>query len=105
MDSPVRLTFNRSVDPTSLNSTTLTVLRKGSTTPVPGIVTYDAATRTATFTPTVNMQRDWTYIVTALGGAQGIRDNTGLVMASSFVSQFYTTDILAVLESVGVIFG
>ena len=92
VDSPVRLTFNRSVDPTSLNSTTLTVLRKGSTTPVPGIVTYDAATRTATFTPTVNMQRDWTYIVTALGGAQGIRDNTGLVMASSFVSQFYTTD-------------
>ncbi len=95
LNSPVRITFNKAVDPASINGTTFTVTRKGATTPVPGNVTYDAATRTATFTPTVSMLANWTYNVVVLGGPQGVRDLSGIVMASSATSVFYTTDTQA----------
>ena len=93
--SAIRVTFTKPVDPASLTTATLTLIRKSTTTPVPATVSYDPATRTATLTPSVALLPNWTYAVTVLGGPEGIRGLDGIVMSASKTSVFYTTDTLA----------
>ncbi|GDY22131.1 hypothetical protein LBMAG56_34780 [Verrucomicrobiota bacterium] len=92
--SAIRVTFTKPVDPASITTATLTVIRKSTTTPVPATVSYDPATRTATLTPTVALLPNWTYTATVLGGPEGIRGLDGIVMSATQTSVFYTTDTL-----------
>ena len=45
--------------------------------PVPGVVTYSSATRSATFDPTANLLPDTRYTATLTGGTEGVRDIAG----------------------------
>src|SRR4029078_2497127 len=57
---------------------------------VTATVSYDAATRTATLTPSASLPLGRTYTVTVAGGAAGVKDAAGSAMAADFTSSFST---------------
>ena len=59
---------------------------------VPGAVSYDAATRTATFSPTSALAASATYSISARGGSSDprVKDIVGNALAATFTSTFTT---------------
>lgn len=90
----MQVVFSKDMDPATINATTLTLIRKTTTTVLPATITYNPATRTATLTPTVPLKTDWTYIATVIGGAAGVKDLGGLALANTTTWSFYTTDTI-----------
>jgi hypothetical protein len=72
----VSVVFSETMSPSTIASATFG-LSGGS--PVSGSVTYDSATRTATFTPSATLASGTTYTVTL---STGIQDSEGVAMAS-----------------------
>jgi alpha-tubulin suppressor-like RCC1 family protein len=68
-DSAIRATFTRAMDPSTI--TTATFFLSGGVT---GSVTYDAPSRTATFTPSANLDTGTTYTATI---TTGVKDASG----------------------------
>src|SRR5450631_4191889 len=69
----IRATFSGAMDPASITSTTFTVQPSGPPLgqKVVGVVSYDAATRTATFTPPAsNLAASTTYTATITTGTK-----------------------------------
>lgn len=85
----VSATFSEPVDPTTINATSFTVRATASGTAVAGTVTYNAATRVATFTPSVPLATNTAYTVTIAGT---VRDLAGNQMGANFQSTFTTGD-------------
>ena len=90
----ITVVFSKDMDPATINPSTLTLIRKTTTTVLPATVTYNPATRTATLTPSAPLKTDWTYVPTVVGGAAGVKDLGGLALASSVTWSFYSTDTL-----------
>jgi hypothetical protein len=82
----VSATFSEPMDP--LMITALTFLVKKGTTPVTGIVLYNGQTRTAIFTPSVDLDHSTTYAVTITTGAENL---AGTPKASDDVWNFTTS--------------
>lgn len=80
---PIRVTFSEALDPATVGRETF-VVSSGS--PVAGIVTYDSATFSAIFTPSVPLRSATQYAVTLAV----IRDVSGVVMEGDF-NFFFTT--------------
>ncbi len=57
---------------------------------VPATVSYDAATRTATLTPTTNLTASTTYTATVKGGSSGVKDLSGNSLAADITWSFTT---------------
>jgi Domain of unknown function (DUF4082)/Bacterial Ig-like domain/Bacterial Ig domain len=93
--SNVTATFSEAMDATTINASTFDV-RSSTNAIVAGSVTYDSATRTATFDPTATLQYLTTYTATvrgAAGGAEGgadVRDLAGNAMAADYSWSFTT---------------
>ena len=83
----VTATFSMAMNPTSINGTTFTLTGPG-TTPVVGVVTYDASSNTATFTPSGPLALSTLYTATITTGAT---DVYGIALASNFVWTFTTS--------------
>jgi uncharacterized repeat protein (TIGR03803 family) len=79
----VQVTFSEAMDPSSINTTTVT-LQQGAT-PVPGTVTY--AGTTATFTPSSALTSGTAYTATITTGA---KDLAGNALLTNFVWSFTT---------------
>ena len=69
----ITVSFSEAMDPSMINSSTFE-LRTTAYTLVPAVVSYDAATRTATLDPTVTLEISTTYTVTVKGGTNGVKD-------------------------------
>lgn len=84
-DAKPTATFSKSMNATTLNSSTFTV-RQG-TTVVPGSVTYNAPTKTATFAPdaALGLNQDYTATITT-----GARDTFGVAVAADHAWTFTT---------------
>ncbi|MDB5119054.1 MAG: Fibronectin type domain protein [Sphingobacteriales bacterium] len=84
--------FNEAIDPTSVNSTTIE-LKDAANSVVPVTVTYDAAARTASITPSSILSTSSVYTLTIKGGTSGtrIKDEAGNYLAANFVSSFTTS--------------
>ena len=84
-------TFSEAIDPTTINTATFE-LRNPSNAVVSATVAYEAATRTATLTPSAALANDTTYTVTLKGGATDprIKDLAGNALADN-VSWSFTT--------------
>ena len=82
--------FNEAMDPTTLDTSTFTLTGPG-TTPVNGVVTYDAASNGVTFTPANALVPSTTYTATITTGAA---DLLGQPLASDFVWTFTTAATL-----------
>jgi C1A family cysteine protease len=91
----VSVVFSETMSPSTISTATFG-LSGGS--PVSGSVTYDSATRTATFTPSANLASGTTYTVTL---STGIQDSEGVAMASSDTWSFATLGTAASSGSSG----
>ncbi|MBC7961752.1 MAG: Ig-like domain-containing protein [Steroidobacteraceae bacterium] len=85
INSVVRATFDKAMDPLTITSQTFT-LKAGATT-VKGLVTYDALSRIATFRPSGNLLANTKYTATVTTGA---KDISGNVLASGLVPNPWT---------------
>ena len=81
----ITITFSEAMDATTINGTTITV--SGG---VVGAVSYNAATRVATFNPSSDLAASTSYTVTVTGGALGVKDAAGNAMAVNAVFSFTT---------------
>ena len=87
--SNVTATFSADMNQTTVNGSTFTL--KQGTTAVPAVVTYNAATRTATVDPTADLQSGLVYTATVMGGASGVQDTSGNTLANSGTWSFTTS--------------
>ncbi len=70
----VTAAFSEAMNPTTIDTTTFTLQGPG-TTPVTGVVTYNASTNTATFTPTSPLALSTLYTATITTGAKNLNGN------------------------------
>ena len=84
----ISATFDQSMNASTLNTNTF-IVRAGSTS-LSGSVTYNDATRTATFVPASALPASASITATILSGANGVQSATGLAMASDYVWSFAT---------------
>ncbi len=88
-NTDVKATFSEDADPASLTTSTFTLVKDG--TPVVATVSYDAATRTVTLNPSVDLEAGGTtYTATLKGGTSGAKDKAGNPLATDEVWSFTT---------------
>ncbi|WP_328993080.1 S8 family serine peptidase [Kribbella sp. NBC_01245] len=80
--------FQREIDPASLQSG-IRLIQNRSYSSVPGVVTYDATTRTATFDPTSPLQDGTPYRLIV----DGVRDTGGATFSEGYSSTFQTVNV------------
>jgi glucose/arabinose dehydrogenase/N-acetylneuraminic acid mutarotase len=86
----VSATLSEGIDPASLNSSTFTLVKQGTTAAVSALITYDATSRTATLNPNSDLELNITYIATVKGGASGAKDLAGNPLAADKLWSFTT---------------
>ena len=86
INKTVNATFNKAMDPSTINTATFTLAGPGST-PVTGTVSYNVTSNVATFTPASNLATNTTYTATLTTGAT---DLAGNALASNFAWMFTT---------------
>lgn len=84
----VTATFSEGMDPATINATTFTLRVTGGAA-IAGAVTYNQATRTATFTPASSLPNPVNFTATITTGA---RDLAGNALAAPFSWTFTTRD-------------
>ena len=82
----VTATFSKAMNPASINDTTFLLTGPGNT-PVAGVVTYDAPSNTAIFTPSSTLALNTAYTATITTGAIDVFGNA---LASNFSWSFTT---------------
>jgi hypothetical protein len=85
-DASVSLTFNRSLDPTTVTAANLQLLSPAGAT-VPTTISYDVATTTVTLKPTSNLAQNTAYSVRA---STGIRAADGTSLLNPYTLSFTT---------------
>ena len=83
-------TFSEALDPTSVTTTNVTLVKQGTTTPIGATVVYTASTFKATLTPSAALTAATTYVARAKGGTGGIKDVAGNVLAADVTWTFTT---------------
>lgn len=86
----ITASFSMDIDPATLNTNTFRVTGPGGRI-IPGTVTYDDATRTATFTASEPPVKDWTYTASV---TSGIRDTLGRKVAAQSWQFEYNTGLV-----------
>jgi hypothetical protein len=77
--------FSEAMDASSIDGSTLTLVRRGATTPVPASASYDAPNRRAILNPDRQLRAGATYVATV---TTGTRDVAGNALAKSKVWSF-----------------
>src|SRR4029079_10755092 len=90
VNSTVTVTFTEAMNPSTINSSTITLRVTASSAPVAVTVNYTAATNTATFTPSASLSGSTGYTLAVTTGAH---DLAGNALASPFTASFTTADI------------
>ncbi len=80
-------TFNKAMDPLTINSLTFTLHEQGALQPLVGSVSYNVANFTAVFKPNSPLLINTTYVATITTGA---KDTAGAPLAANFVWTFTT---------------
>jgi uncharacterized protein DUF4082/Big-like domain-containing protein len=86
--APLSVTFSEALDLNSVSASTIKLLR--GATLLTANVTYNAATRTATVTPTAALSNSTSYTISVVGGTSGIKDAAGNALLSTVTSTFTT---------------
>src|ERR1700682_5005414 len=89
INQTINATFSTGMDPAAINTGTLTVAEPGTTTLIIGTVTYNAASKVATFTPASNLASNVLFTATVTTGA---KDLAGNPLAANKVWTFTTGD-------------
>ncbi len=88
-NATVTVTFSEAVNASTVNTGTLFLLRNG-TTAVAASVSYDAASQTATLTPSTALANSTAYTIVVQGGAGGVKDDAGNALAADATASFST---------------
>ncbi|MCX7592607.1 MAG: DUF4082 domain-containing protein [Fischerella sp.] len=94
-NTTVKATFDEAMDAATINTNTFE-LRDGSNNPVTATVSYDAASRTASLTPSNPLATSTTYTATVKGGANGVKDLAGNALGANYTWSFTTTATSAI---------
>jgi hypothetical protein len=84
-DAPIKLTYNRSVDPSTLTSSTTQLV--GPSGAVPATITYNATSFTETIQPTAKLATNTTYTINV---TTGVLAPDGTSMLNPYSSSFTT---------------
>ena len=84
----VTATFSESIAPSTVNSTTFTLVKDGTTSAVAAVVTYDSTTKTASLNPSARLEAGKSYTATVRGGPSGVKDLAGNPLAADKVWSF-----------------
>jgi hypothetical protein len=87
--STFSVTFSEDLNAASVDVNSILLLRN-ATNHVTASLSYNAATRTVTITPSSPLEIATNYTIYVPGGANGVRDLAGNVIASDFTSTFMT---------------
>jgi hypothetical protein len=88
--APVRAVFSTAMDPSSITTSTFTLVRQGTTTPLAATVSYNSTSRTATLSPSASLTAGTTYEARVKSGSSGVKDQAGTPLASDKVWTFTT---------------
>lgn len=83
------VTFGEAMTASTINTTTITLMDGGVN--VTASVAYNAATNTATLTPSSALSNSKTYSLVVRGGASGVKDLAGNALAANVTVSFTTT--------------
>jgi hypothetical protein len=86
----VTATFSEAVDPTTVTTTTLTLVRQGATAPLAGTVTYDPSKKQAPLKLSASLANGASYTATVKGGSNGVKDVAGNALAADKAWGFTT---------------
>jgi hypothetical protein len=78
------------MDASTINGSTFTLTKQGTTTPVAATVGYDATAKNATLNPSADLEAGATYTATIKGGANGVKDLAGNALATDKTWSFST---------------
>jgi hypothetical protein len=85
LTSVLTVTFNEAMNAATISSSSITLTNNNITSDVAGSVSYDAGTRTATFTPTSNLFYNSSYTLTV---TTAVKDVAGNAMAANYTANF-----------------
>ncbi len=93
--STITATFSKAIDPTTLNGSTFQLLNSSNTV-LPGSITYNSSTFTATLQPSAALAAASSYTVVVRGGSVDprVKDTSGTALAAN-VSWVFTTSATA----------
>ncbi len=86
----VEATFSEAMNASTINGSTFTLAKTGTTTPVAANVTYDPATTTATLDPISDLGPGATYTATLKAGNEGVKDLAGNSLRNGTAWSFTT---------------
>ncbi len=86
--SNVVAVFSEPMNATTVSTSSFTLVREGTTTPISASVTYDAVSRQATLNPSAGLADGATYTATIQSGLSGVKDLAGNSLSSSKVWSF-----------------
>ncbi len=81
-------TFSEAMNPATLTTSTFTLVKQGTSTPLAATVSY--ASQVATLDPSADLAASTTYVATVKGGSSGAKDVAGNALAAD-VSWSFTT--------------
>ncbi len=73
--------FSEAMNSSTITSSTFTLTKQGSSTPVAATVSYDSQANRATLNPTSDLEAGATYTATIKGGSGGVKDAAGNALA------------------------
>ncbi|MFL5328627.1 MAG: NPCBM/NEW2 domain-containing protein [Gemmataceae bacterium] len=88
--SPISIVMSEPLDPISVTTTTITLMKQGTNISLPSTITYDRASRTVRLQPSANLKTGSVYVATIKGGPNGVRDSVGNTLAADVVWTFTT---------------
>ncbi len=84
-------TFSEAVDPTTISTSTFSLVKTGTTTALGATVTYNATSHVATLSPTAALAAGTSYTATVKGGTGGVKDVAGNLLVASLSWAFTTS--------------
>jgi Bacterial Ig-like domain/FG-GAP-like repeat/RTX calcium-binding nonapeptide repeat (4 copies) len=86
----VEATLSEDMDPSTLTTSTFTLIKQGSSTPVGAQVSYDSASKKATLNPGSDLEANTSYTARVTGGSTGAKDPAGNALAQDRTWSFTT---------------
>ncbi len=88
--SPIAVTFSEPMDAATITSSTFELRNTATSALVTATVSYNAATNTATLTPSASLAASTQYTARVIGGTGGVKDVAGNALAATYTWQFTT---------------
>jgi hypothetical protein len=86
----VSATFSEDMDQCTLTTSTFTLTKQGSTSPLAATVSYDAANKKAVLDPDSDLAANTSYTAVIKGGSNGAKDLAGNALAQDYSWTFTT---------------